>query len=390
VNHPAATRQQRPRPARLLLAVAGVLLAALLTGSIGPGTSRAGAIGYSPLVEAPAPYEGQTTCTRAPRPGTVALARWLTSNYRVTGSMGTMRACRTGGRSEHKDGRAFDWKADATRKATRRAAYDFIRKALATDEQGNPNALARRMGIMYLIYDDKIWSSYRGFQVRPYLHAACKKRRKCSRTLRHRDHVHISLSHAGAAAQTSWYRARGVDSEPVLHPGTEDLDADDTAVTGLTVPAGGAVVSSSFHLRAGVTYRIVATGTAGYDPAPATGDANCTAAGAGAAYAPTPRGPLVDPTPIGFPGWGFGWGEGSEHPASPYAAPTAETHGLLVNAALRWEGGCQADHTYEAWFTPDTRQRLQVQYADPAPGDNSGAFTVYVARDDITRASLVG
>jgi hypothetical protein len=335
-------------------------------------------------VDAPSPYEGQTTCTKSARPGTVALATWLMKTYRKTGSMGMMRACSSGGRSEHKDGRAFDWRADVRKKATRRAAYDFINKALAADSAGNAHALARRMGIMYVIYDDTIWSSYYDFRPRPYLHSGCKKRKKCSRTLRHLDHVHISLGYAGAAAQTSWYRARGVAAEPVLHPGTQDLDADETAVTGLTVPANGAVATSSFFLLPGVTYRIVASGTAGYDPG-ATGDANCSVTPEGAT-APTPRGPLVTPV-IGF---ASRWTEGSRHPASPYASPTSDTHGLLLNGALRWDGDCQGDHTYEAWFTPDTRQRLQVQYADANPGDNSGAFKVYVARDDITRASLVG
>lgn len=382
---PHSTAQTLSRPATRVVGVVAVLLAAFLTGSVGPVAPRAGATGYSPQVDAPSPYEGQITCTTAPRPGTVALAGWLTRTYRVTGSMGMMRGCTVGGRSEHKDGRAFDWKADVRRKATRRAAYDFIRKALATDAQGNAHALARRMGIMYFIYDDTIWSSYYDFRPRRYLHAGCKKRRTCSRTLRHLDHVHISLGYAGAAAQTSWYRDRGVPSEPVLHPGTTDLDASETAVTGLTVPATGAVTASPYLLRAGVTYRIVATGTALYDPAAAPGDANCTTATDGPV--PSPRGPLVDPTSALLVR-GFGWVEGSRHPASPYAAPTAETRGLLVNGALRWEGGCQADHTYEGWYTPDTSQPLQLQYADPTPGDNTGSFTVYVARDDITRDSL--
>jgi hypothetical protein len=237
---------------------------------------------------------------------------------------------------------------------------------------------------MYIIYNDTIWSSYSDFRARPYLNAACKKRKKCSRTLRHLNHVHISLGYAGAAAQTSWYRSRGVAAEPVLHPGTEDLDATETAVIGLTVPVNGAVVSSSFYLRPGVTYRIVATGSAGYDPT-STGDANCALTTEGTT-APTARGTLVTPI-LGLASRST---EGSQHPVSAFAAATPDTHGLLVNGALRWEGGCQPDHTYETWYRPDTRQRLQLQYADAVPGDNTGAVTVFVARDDITRASLVG
>ena len=372
----------RSRRSTAVLAAVALLCAALVTGTLGPGMPQARALGESPLVDAPAPYEGQVTCTKAPRPGTVALATWLMKTYPATGSMGLMRGCNVGGRSEHKDGRAFDWKADVRKKATRRAAYDFIDKALATDAAGNPHALARRMGIMYIIYNDRIWSSYYDFRPRPYLHAGCKKRRKCSPTLRHRDHVHISLGYAGAAAQTSWYRERGVPSEPVLHPRTDELDANETAVTALTLPADGTATTSGFSLRAGVTYRLVVTGAAQYAPT-TTGDANCVPTPDGSA--PTARGPLTTPPPI------FGsWAEGSRHAPSPYAPPTADTHGVLVNGALRWEGSCQADHTYEAWFRPDTTQPLTVQYVDAAPADNTGGFTVYVARDDITRTSLVG
>jgi hypothetical protein len=381
------TRLGRVGPGRrtgLVGSLVAVLVSALLIGSLGPSAPRAAALGDSPLVDAASPYEAQTTCTKAPRPGTVALANWLMSTYKRTGSMGMMRACGSGGTSEHKDGRAFDWKADVRKKATRRAAYDFINKALAPDAAGNAHALARRMGIMYIIYNDTIWSSYRDFAPRPYLNAGCKKRKKCSRTLRHLDHVHISLGYAGAAAQTSWYRSRGVASEPVLHPGTEDLDANETAVVAMTVPANGTVTTSSFYLRPGVTYRIVATGTAQYDPA-AAGDANCSVA-ADSTTAPTARGPLVTP----IMGLVSRWTEGSRHPATPYAAPLPDTHGLLVNGSLRWDGGCQADHAYEAWYTPDTRQPLQLQYADGVPGDDTGSFQVYVARDDITRSSLLG
>jgi hypothetical protein len=382
--HSSSARSTAHTPSTLFV---GTLIGVLFLGLLGPGSPRAAAIGYSPLVDRPSSYDAQTTCTSSPQPGTKALARWLLHTYPVTGSMGMMRACGVGGRSEHKDGRAFDWAADVKRKKQKRAAYNFIRRALATDANGNSHALARRMGIMYMIYNDTIWSSYRGFAARPYLSSACKSLRTCSRTLRHRNHVHISLGYAGGAAQTSWYRARNVPSRPVLHPGTHDLDADLTAVTALRVPATGATVTSSFYLRAGVTYRVVATGTVHYGPSPAVGDANCVVSADGSAYEPTLRGSVVVPIDDGDGSWDWGH-EGSDHADSAYAAPTVDTRALLVNGALRWEGGCQTDHTYEAWFTPTTRQHLKLRYADPAAGDNTGTITAYVARDDITRSSL--
>jgi len=388
-----------PRSAAFRTAVA-IALAALLLGVLSQGQPRADALGYSPLVDEPASYEAQVTCTRSAQPGTLALARWLLVRYPVTRSMGIMRACGTGSTSEHKDGRAFDWGADVKRTETKQAAYHFIRSALASDAAGNKAALARRLGIMYMIYNDTIWSSYRDFEPRPYLNGSCSSRATCSRTLRHLDHVHISLGYGGAAAQTSWFRQRNVPSKPVFYPRTGQLDPDNTAVApGFNVPTTGKLVESPYVLKAGVTYRVVVTGYVRYGPGLAVGDANCSRSEDGLTYGPTVRGPLPEPPPEDDDDWGWdddwggdgGWGgndEGSDHEASPGALPVATTHGLILHKKLRWEGGCRLDHTYEAWFTPVIKQRLALRYVDPNLGDNSGYFRVYVARDDITLASL--
>jgi hypothetical protein len=61
------------------------------------------------------------------------------------------------------------------------------------------------MGVMYVIFNDHMWASYDHFARKDYLNGACPSLKKCSTTLRHRDHVHISLSRPGARAKTSWY-----------------------------------------------------------------------------------------------------------------------------------------------------------------------------------------
>ncbi|MCW2855397.1 MAG: hypothetical protein JWR52_1012 [Marmoricola sp.] len=378
----------RPFTARVLI---GVLVGIAVTGSLG-SPQAAQALGSVSVVDAFSPYEPQVTCTTRPQPGTIALAAWLQRTYPVTGSLGMMRGCHDGGTSEHKDGRAFDWAADARHPATRRAAYAFITRALATDAAGNPDALARRLGIMYMIYNDTIWSSYRGFVPRRYLNAACRTIRRCSPTLRHRNHVHISLGYAGAAGQTSWYRARGVTSLPVLYPLTNELNPDETAVTGLRLSPSGTGTRSSYLLKAGLTYRIVVTGTV-TGPTGQLGDANCVRADDGT-WAPTSRGALVDPNPI-TSGWGRSFGtwdgqsQGSAHDQSPYALPLPDSQGVLVDGALRWDATtCSPDHTYESWFRPTIDRRLVLTYADPVPLGTVGTFTAYVARDDITLASL--
>ena len=158
-------------------------------------------------VEDYASYKPQNTCTRAAKPGTVALGHWLVKHF--GGGFGpTWRRCAGSSTSEHKDGRAFDWTLDAVRPGDRNRASRFLARAFATDAAGNEHATARRMGIMYLIWNDHMYAAHDHFAKRVYLSSSCKSRKKCSKTLRHRDHLHISLSRPGGAGRTSWYDGR--------------------------------------------------------------------------------------------------------------------------------------------------------------------------------------
>jgi hypothetical protein len=177
---------------------AAVLAASVLLAS--PGAASAAPIeGY-------AEYDPQTKCARKAKPGTKVLGRWL--DRRGGYASVTTRSCRSGGVSEHKDGRAIDWMLDARRKQDRRVARAFLRLAFATDAAGNAHAKARRMGIMYVIWNDHMYAAWDGFERERYLSSSCKTRKRCSATLRHRNHVHISLSTAGARGATSWYDGR--------------------------------------------------------------------------------------------------------------------------------------------------------------------------------------
>lgn len=159
-------------------------------------------------VEDYAAYEPQTTCRTTALPGTTTLTRWINNSYRGGTARASLRACSSGGTSEHKDGRAIDWTMSATSRADRRTVKAFLTRIFAADAEATPHALARRMGVMYVIWNDRIWSSYRQFAVRDYLSSGCRSLSTCSTTLRHRDHVHISLSTPGATARTSWYLER--------------------------------------------------------------------------------------------------------------------------------------------------------------------------------------
>ena len=149
-------------------------------------------------------YEPQTGCSKQPKPGTTALGVYLVATYGGSGGA-VNRPCAGSGASEHKDGRAIDWVLDADDPVDRRRAKEFLAAAFATDAEGNPHALARRMGIMYVIWSDRYYAAYNQFQEESYLSSSCRNKRKCSKTLRHRDHMHISLSRAGGRGLTTFY-----------------------------------------------------------------------------------------------------------------------------------------------------------------------------------------
>jgi len=181
------------------------LLLALLLGVAVTPPATAEAAG----IEDYASYQAPRTCHTKPKPGTVALGRWVARNH-GGGYVGFGRSCsrKDGPTSEHQTGQAFDWSLSAASKRDRRRADRLMDRLFAPDWRGNEDALARRMGVMYLIWDDRMYPAWNGFEPEPYLSSGCKTRRKCSVTLRHRDHVHVSLSRQGARGLTSWYDGR--------------------------------------------------------------------------------------------------------------------------------------------------------------------------------------
>ncbi|HEX5918150.1 MAG TPA: hypothetical protein VFY76_09865 [Nocardioides sp.] len=171
----------------------------------GRGTVTSSAPFLMPM-EPYAGYQPQTTCKRTPKPGVLMLADWLVARGGGYGPIS--RACAGSSTSEHKESRAFDWLLDATDPADAALAAALLDEVLAPDDTGQPHALARRMGIMYIIWDDTMYASYDGFVAKRYLSSGCRTRRACSPTLRHRDHLHVSLTRKGARGRTSWYAAQ--------------------------------------------------------------------------------------------------------------------------------------------------------------------------------------
>ena len=180
-------------------AAALAVLAALLSGP-------AGALAPTPIEDYPS-YQPATRCAATAKPGTVAVGRWIVRRY-GGGFGGILRRCHGGGSSEHNEGRAFDWTVSATRAADRERVRLFLTKLFATDRAGNSHARARRMGVMYVIWNDHMYAAWDRYAAEPYKSSSCRRIRTCSATLRHRDHVHISLTRRAARGRTSWFAGR--------------------------------------------------------------------------------------------------------------------------------------------------------------------------------------
>jgi peptidoglycan hydrolase-like protein with peptidoglycan-binding domain len=187
-----------------------VALAVLLAGVLLPFPSQAAGSppvpfpsapkGLRPPVTVPSTldpvplYQPQVACQPGTPEGVSKLRSLVLTTYGIGGSGNTARSCDEG-TSEHADGRAWDWMVAVSNSKQKAAAADFL--AWLTKDGGR---WARRLGIMYVIYNGKIWGAYR---------AADGWRTSSG----HADHVHISFSWNGAHANTSFWRGKVMPTE---------------------------------------------------------------------------------------------------------------------------------------------------------------------------------
>jgi hypothetical protein len=197
----------RGRRSPLALLGAAALAAAVLPALVAPAQAVAPVTPtFTAAIEAPADYDGQTICSPSPKPGTAKLARLLVATY-GSASIGISRPCSDGGTSEHKEGRALDWMLSYKVPAQRAKVQAFLAWLLAPDQFGNKAAMARRLGVMYMGWNNQMWRSYgtmgwgdlKGCTTNPAMKASSYD------TTCHRNHLHISLSWDGAAALTSFW-----------------------------------------------------------------------------------------------------------------------------------------------------------------------------------------
>jgi hypothetical protein len=194
---------------RLLRLVTIVAATAVLTSGVAP--AQAADLPPGPSAPAPAPspidayppYEGQSTCDPTDKPGATYALDMVLAYYKVGRRSGISRACSNGGQSEHKEGRALDWGLSVNTPAEKAAGDQFTTWLTAEGPDGKPGYNARRLGVMYVIWNTQIWSSG---NVSAGWHAY-------TGAVPHTDHVHVSLSWNGAYRRSSWWTGTAIPGE---------------------------------------------------------------------------------------------------------------------------------------------------------------------------------
>lgn len=150
-------------------------------------------------IEAPAILDRATGCAHKEGAGAAAFRRLVMTAMPTVHDGGIMRACDPDPTkvSEHEEGRAWDAMCS---KADGDALCAWL---LAPDAHGNAFAMARRAGVMYLIWQRQIWRAWTG-EWGPYEGKGKNP---------HTDHVHVSFSRKGGRGETSlydWLAGRGM------------------------------------------------------------------------------------------------------------------------------------------------------------------------------------
>ncbi len=175
----------RPRTSSLLRRLLVTSLFFVLLAPVAPAQGRQ-------VVEPFGSYQPQVSCDPAAKPGVLAFRSLILRSF-GGGDLGIARDCRSGGASEHKEGRAWDHALDWHRKADRATARKVI-AWLTEPVAGESARRARRLGVMYMIWNRRIWSN--------------GSWREYTGSSPHRDHIHFSFTWNGATKRTSWWTGR--------------------------------------------------------------------------------------------------------------------------------------------------------------------------------------
>jgi hypothetical protein len=309
-----------------------------------------GSVPHAPValptaIEQLPPYQPQTFCSPTVKPGTQALANLLTATYSGTAIVSLVRPCASD-TSEHYDGRAIDWGVDhrnATQRAQGQAFLDWL---FAPDAGRDSDAMVRRLGVMYVIWNHRIWGAYSG-RWEPY--------KNCSGpTACHIDHMHISLDWSGAMKKTSFWT--GIVRAPMPPPLVSIRALHDAKTQQVSVRDDAP--TPVYRLVAGARYRITVAGHYRYDDRTRHhADAGCSTS------------------------------DGTTWVARQPGEPTPGQYDLFVNGSHYWRAtgtvvnGCSSTHTYRHYLTTtDKGVALRLAINDPSRWLGSGSLTVTVVR----------
>ena len=200
--HPRMARGSYRSTVRSVLATA---LALLTVGLLAvPASAALPVRDFGPLIEGLSGYQPQTTCDPVSKPGVAAFRSMVLAAYPNTGDSGITRSCDIGGTSEHKEGRAWDWTASVNNPGQVAAVNEVLNWLFATDQYGNKYAMARRLGVMYVIWNKKIWGAYSadsGWRC----YYGCPGDSSSYNRDPHTSHVHISFDWDGAIQHTTYW-----------------------------------------------------------------------------------------------------------------------------------------------------------------------------------------
>jgi peptidoglycan hydrolase-like protein with peptidoglycan-binding domain len=142
------------------------------------------------------PYMPQVACYAGELPGVRQFRDLLLTAFpRPKESLSTFnisRGCNVPGVSEHEEGRALDWEArvtDRTQDSQARTLLHWLTK------RGGYHA--KRFGIMYMIYDQRIWGQYN--------QRWRMMSNRGSVTDNHKDHVHFTFTWNGALQRSAYW-----------------------------------------------------------------------------------------------------------------------------------------------------------------------------------------
>ena len=141
----------------VLVCVVSLGLAAVaFAGKLGSNPANSPQLLAEPIEEMS--YDSARRCTGGATKGAKALEEWVSDH--TGGEPWGIYRCEKWGKnsaSVHAEGRAIDYRLDAGIAKERRAAMQLIQLLLEADRNGEPFALARRMGVQGLIFNCKSW-----------------------------------------------------------------------------------------------------------------------------------------------------------------------------------------------------------------------------------------